>query len=221
MRKLFAWAFCWGILGCDHGKIVPEDSSETAPTAEEFQRHVAHPEPFLLQLQAKGAIPEADVNHDGFVDIADLVLVARNFGLEVILDEPLPGLPEETAGYERWLRLNRNPIPPRPADPHNGTKNVYVNQNRIALAPNGKQQFPYPNGTVIVKAVTRPGNDFTGIVAVTIKKKGSDPAHNDWTFVEYTRNAKDEPFRVLARDAVCWGCHAGAVNTDYVFTLLE
>ena len=43
---------------------------------------------------------------------------------------PLPGLPEDVAGYTQWLKLNADPIPPVPGgDPHNGTKNVYVNKN--------------------------------------------------------------------------------------------
>jgi len=203
--------------------ISPSESEppERTISAEDFKKNAADPATFLLQLQAKGAIPEADVNRDGVVDISDLVLVARNFGLEVVFDEPLEGLPSLTAGYERWLRLNRNPIPPKPADPHNGTKNVYVNQNRAALAPNGKHVFPYPNGTVIVKEIVRPGSHFVGVVAVMWKTKGNDPAHNDWTFVEYIRDAANQPFRVLAKDAVCWGCHAGAAATDYVFTTLE
>ena len=57
----------------------------------------------------------------------------------------LPGLPDDIAGYDQWLKLNAKPIPPAPGgDPHNGTKNVYVNQTREKIAPNGEQQFPYP-----------------------------------------------------------------------------
>lgn len=212
-------------LGCDNGSepLSANDPNEVSGTltAEEFQRNAADPRTFLLQLQTNGAIPEADVNRDGIVDIADLVLVAKNFGLEVVFDEPLPGLPADTAGYERWLRLNRDPIPPKPVDPHSGTKNVYANQNRKTLAPNGTQTFPYPNGTVVVKDITRVGSGFVGLVAVMWKAKGSDPAHNDWTFVEYIRDAADQPFRVLAKDGACWGCHATAGASDYVFTRLE
>jgi hypothetical protein len=220
------FVFCWlGALGCDTGAkpsaTMEAEPSDVTLTADDFMKNAAHPEIFLLQLQAKGAIPEADVNHDGVVDISDLVIVAKNFGLEVVVDEPLPGLPANTAGYERWLRLNQDPIPPKPADPHNGTKNVYANQNRAVLAPDGRQAFPYPNGTVVVKEITHPGGDFVSVVAVMWKAKGSDPAHNDWTFVEYIRGAANEPFRVLAKDATCWGCHATAAGTDYVFTRLE
>ena len=64
----------------------------------------------------------------------------------------LPGLPDDVAGYTQWLKLNAEPIPPVPGgDPHNGTKNVYVNQTRDTIAPNGTQQFPYPDGSIVVK----------------------------------------------------------------------
>jgi len=164
-----------------------------------------------------------DVNEDGMVDIFDLVLVGSHFGERYEEEKPiaLPGLPESLAGYENWLKLNARPIPPRAADPHNGTKNVYVNQERAAIIRNDQQQFPYPDGTIVVKESIRPGRDFIGLIATMRKSKGSDPAHNDWKWIEYTRNGKDEPFREVARDAVCWGCHSGAIGTDYVFTVTE
>ena len=108
---------------------------------------------------------------------------------------PLPGLPEDVAGYTQWLKLNAEPIPPVPGgDPHNGTKNVYVNKTRETLAPNGEQQFPYPDGSIVVKEAYRPGKDYVGLIAIMRKKAGVDPDHNDWEFVEYTRNAPDAEF---------------------------
>ncbi len=134
----------------------------------------------------------------------------------------LPGLPEDTAGYEGWLKLNAQPIPPVPGfDPHRGTKNVYVNQTREVIAPNGQQQFPYPDGAIVVKDAVRPDKDFIGLVAVMWKIAGSNPAAGDWKFEEYTRNAPDAEFRLIASGAACSGCHAGAAATDFVFVVLE
>lgn len=134
----------------------------------------------------------------------------------------LPGLPDYVAGYENWLKLNAEPIPPAPGgDPHNGTKNVYVNQDREAIAPDGTQTFPYPDGSIVVKEATRPNKDFIGLIAIMRKVAGSDPDHNDWEFIEYTRGASDDDFTILARDRVCWGCHARVENIDYVFTELD
>lgn len=134
----------------------------------------------------------------------------------------LPGLPADVAGYTQWLKLNAAPIPPAPGgDPHNGTKNVYVNQTRDTIAPNGTQQFPYPDGSIVVKDATRPGKDYIGLIAIMRKKDGVNPDHNDWEFIEYVRNAADAEFRVIAKDGICWGCHARVKDIDYVFTELE
>lgn len=134
----------------------------------------------------------------------------------------LPGLPDDVAGYERWLKLNAEPIPPVPGgDPHNGDKNVYVNQTRDVVAPDDEQVFPYPNGSIVVKEATRPNRDYIGLIAIMRKKEGSDPDHNDWEFIEYTRNDPDKEFTVLASGRICWGCHSRVENTDYVFTELE
>lgn len=140
-------------------------------------------------------------------------------------DDPavaLPGLPDDTAGYDKWLKINAEPIPPvAGGDPHNGTKNVYVNQKRETIAPEGEQQFPYPDGSIVVKEAVRPNKDYIGLIAIMRKKVGSDPDHNDWEFVEYTRNSPDDEFSILARDGTCWGCHARVENKDYVFTELD
>ena len=134
----------------------------------------------------------------------------------------LPGLPADVAGYTQWLKLNAEPIPPVPGgDPHNGTKNVYVNKTVDDIAPNGEQQFPYPDGSIVVKEAFRPGKDFVGLIAIMRKKAGVDPDHNDWEFIEYVRNAPDADFTVIAKDGVCWGCHARVEDIDYVFTELQ
>ena len=134
----------------------------------------------------------------------------------------LPGLPNDIAGYTRWLKLNAEPIPPvAGGDPHNGTKNVYVNQTRDAIAPNGTQAFPYPDGSIVVKDATRPGKDYIGLIAIMRKKAGTDPDHNDWEFIEYVRNAPDAAFSVIAQGRICWGCHAQVKDMDYVFTELD
>lgn len=122
-----------------------------------------------------------------------------------------PGAPSNVAGYRNWVRLNDEPIPHRDADPHLGTKNVYASEDR---RPNG--QFPY--GTIVVKDASRPGKDFIGLIAIMRKERGADPAHRDWVFAEFTRDARNERFEQIASGAVCWSNHMGAVDSDYVFT---
>jgi hypothetical protein len=57
---------------------------------------------------------------------------------------PLPGIPGYAQSYKSWSKLNSKPIPRRPADPHDGTKNVYASK----LPRPGSTR--YPVGTVIV-----------------------------------------------------------------------
>ena len=134
----------------------------------------------------------------------------------------LPGLPDDTAGYDQWLKLNAQPIPPAPGgDPHRGTKNVYVNQAREVIAPNGEQKFPYPDGTIIVKEATRPGKDFIGLIAVMWKEAGNNPAAGDWRFEEFLRGAPDAEFSLAFEGGICIGCHSGTADTDFVFVTLE
>jgi hypothetical protein len=122
-----------------------------------------------------------------------------------------PGAPGFIAGYKDWTKLNDRPIGPRDSDPHLGTKNVYVSET-----PQASGRFP--DGTIVVKEASRPGKDFIGLLATMRKQKGADPEHNDWVFVEYTREGANEAFSELARGTVCWSCHVGAAESDYVFT---
>ncbi len=135
--------------------------------------------------------------------------------------KPLPGLPAYTAGFESWLRLNRLPIPPRASDPHFGTKNVYVNQPRSRIAPGGRQRYPYPYGTVIVKSATRRNQGFHTLVAAMRKVRGANRAHNDWVMVEYTRTSRRARYERVASGSICTGCHVQAKRRDYVFTRLQ
>ncbi|HSK16404.1 MAG TPA: cytochrome P460 family protein [Gaiellaceae bacterium] len=124
--------------------------------------------------------------------------------------KPLRGLPRYTAGYGEWTLLNAEPIPPREPDAHLSTKNVYASREARA-------DGTYPYGTVIVKEGVRPGKDFVGLIAVMRKRRDADPANNDWVFVEWTREGADDRFGLQARDEVCWSCHAGAREADFVW----
>jgi|Tabmets5t2r1_1033131.scaffolds.fasta_scaffold01359_6 hypothetical protein len=135
---------------------------------------------------------------------------------------PLPGLPAYTAGFASWPKLNRRPIPPRRSDPHHGWKNVYVNQPLRRIAPGGRQRYPFPYGTVVVKtAAPRAGSRAYSLVAVMRKVRGANRRHNDWVMVEYTRTTASSRFRQLAAGSICTGCHVQAKRRDYVFTRLN
>ncbi len=113
----------------------------------------------------------------------------------------------DTEGYKQWLKFNREPIEGRT----HGLTDIYVNQDRDVIAPHGILKFPFPDGTIIVKEIL--SNDWVSIMR---KVEGADPAHDDWEWIEY-----DAEGSVIGKDASCWGCHAQAEDTDWVFTDLE
>jgi hypothetical protein len=113
------------------------------------------------------------------------------------------GLPSYTTGYQTWSKLNRKPIKGG-SSAHAGTKNVYASRKRV--------RSRFPNGTVVVKSIARPG-DRPGTpsqVAVMRKLSGT------WRYVEYELSSGR--YRVLAQGALCQSCHAQARASDYVFT---
>lgn len=124
---------------------------------------------------------------------------------------PFPGVPAYIAGYKRWQKLNRRPV--RGGSPaHGGTKNVYVSK------PLRAGQKRYAVGTIIVKEAVNPGESFVHLIAVMRKIKGFNPRHNDWQFIEWTRNSGSAKFSEVARGQICYSCHVGARSRDYVWT---
>lgn len=113
----------------------------------------------------------------------------------------------DVAGFQQWLRMNLQPVAGRT----HGLANIYVDQDRGTIAPDGQLAFPFPDGTVIVKEAVE-----AKIVAIMRKVKGVDPAHGDWQWAEYRADGT-----IVGQDGDCWGCHAGAKSTDWVFTKLE
>ena len=73
----------------------------------------------------------------------------------------------------------------------------------------------------MVKEATRPGKDYIGLIAIMRKVEGSNPEHNDWEFIEYTRSEQADEFTLLASGRICWSCHSRVEDIDYVFTELD
>ena len=91
-----------------------------------------------------------------------------------------------------------------PSCAHGGRKNVYVSKRRV-----GKR---FPNGTVIVKTIVKPGTSYVGQFAVMRKVTGA------WRYVEYEQSSATARYTVLAQEQLCQSCHAQAKANDYVFT---
>ncbi len=120
-----------------------------------------------------------------------------------------PGLPDYTAGYRDFSGLVSLEIPENSGAPHGGVKNVFATADREGAT--------FPDGAVVVKEGER-GGDQAAIVAIMRKVAGVDPEHGDWEYIEYSRSDPQSPYTVLAQDQVCWGCHMGAIDNDWVFT---
>jgi hypothetical protein len=116
------------------------------------------------------------------------------------------GLPAYTNGWQSWPKINRKPFTSTGplSSAHTGVKNVYASRK--------KSRGKYPNGTVIVKTIVKPGTRFVGQFAVMRKVQGR------WRYVEYERSSAKARYTVLAQGQLCSSCHAQARANDYVFT---
>lgn len=136
------------------------------------------------------------------------LLVAMSAGLIACGDT----LPDDVQGYEtRCLLMTPTPLPPREDDPHDGHKNVYACGVPLAFLQAGTR--PFPEGALIVKASTRPGQSFPWLVATARRRQ------DGWRWDEYTRNFDNEPLqRLLVPQSTCSGCHEQARGVDWIFT---
>jgi hypothetical protein len=139
----------------------------------------------------------------------------------------LPGVPPAdaaaVAASEGWLRLTRRPAPAlRPlGGAHPGAVSIRVDRSRAALTGRrGRQRFPYPRGTTIVKVVTLRGN--LSMVALMRKvARGQAPA--SWRYAEYALGREGAFERVAGGQSLCRGCHVSARDeqrSDWVFSRL-
>ena len=116
------------------------------------------------------------------------------------------GLPSYTDGWQKWPRINKKPF--RDTGPlssaHSGVKNVYASKRKAGSK--------FPNGTVIVKTIVKPGTKYVGQFATMRKVNGR------WRFIEYERSSATERYSLLAQGSLCQSCHMMAKSNDYVFT---
>ncbi|HLE98394.1 MAG TPA: cytochrome P460 family protein [Gaiellaceae bacterium] len=138
--------------------------------------------------------------------VASIALAASVVVVVVASAQTSNGLPAYTKGYQKWPKLNRKPFTSTGplSSAHAGLKNVYASKKKVGKA--------YPNGTVIVKTIVKPGTKFVGQFAVMRKVKGR------WQYVEYERPRPTARYRVLAKGQLCQSCHMQARANDYVFT---
>ena len=83
-------------------------------------------------------------------------------------------------------------------------KNVYASKRKVGSR--------YPNGTVIVKTIVKPGTKYIGQFATMRKVDGR------WRYIEYERSSPSERYSLLAQGSLCQSCHVMAKSNDFVFT---
>jgi hypothetical protein len=124
---------------------------------------------------------------------------------------------------EDWTRLSRLPVPSLRSlgDAHQGVRRTWVNRTRAQLSRNGRQRFPYPKGTTVVKSGTQSG---AVIIWAIMRKVSAGNGIGTWQYVEYKRSNGRQPFSKLqVSQSLCSGCHQQATSvqkSDYVFTRL-
>jgi hypothetical protein len=138
--------------------------------------------------------------------VAGVVALAAALAVVAMASSSANGLPSYTNGYAKWPRINKKPFTSTGplSSAHSGVKNVYASKRKV-----GKR---YPNGTVIVKTIMKPGTTYVGQFAVMRKVAGR------WRFVEYERSSPAARYTLLAQGQLCTSCHVMARANDYVFT---
>ncbi|MEW6583324.1 MAG: hypothetical protein AB1416_11260, partial [Actinomycetota bacterium] len=137
--------------------------------------------------------------------VAGAGLVAAGVAGAASLGDPrataLPGIPAADraaiAGFERWTRLA---VPPPVSQrglgsAHPGPVTVVASPRRSVLVRAGRQRFPYPVGTRIVKTA-RTGGAITLVAIMRKAAKGGTAA--GWRYVEYTRPSGAARFTKVA-----------------------
>lgn len=129
-----------------------------------------------------------------------------------------------TLASRRWLALTRAPVPSLRSlgFAHPGAKSIRVNRTRAQLTGrDGRQRFPYPRRTVVVKTASN-GGTVTLVAIMRRVAAGDDPSA--WRYVEYTRGRGGGTFtKVGGGPSLCSSCHVSATEvqgSDAVFTRL-
>ncbi len=150
--------------------------------------------------------------------IVSVVLVGVTLGLALVAaqDAMDDGRPDYYA--EGWMRLNpqKNFI----ESAHPVAKDVYINE--IGAGNAFVEDFPFPDGTVLVKESIDPESLEVFVMTAMRKVEGFDPDNGDWQYGMFERTENGE-FEGMWADVgtemhqMCVGCHTNAADNDFVF----
>jgi hypothetical protein len=143
-------------------------------------------------------------------------LLAATLALTLVTGVALalsPGLPDTLDDYWSWTRLNVDRVLENPSGAHPQPKDVYISLEGDALLDGDALRLPFPDGTLVVKERGDPDTLVVDRIYLMERVDGR------WLYSFYDRQA-DGGFsgQQLGADNFCSGCHAGAAETDFVFT---
>jgi hypothetical protein len=127
-------------------------------------------------------------------------------------------------GYEDWMKVNEETITGDvfgvlgPAHERaEGFREVYINKTGKKVST-GRDDFPYPVGTIIVKeSYANDGGrkgDLANLTVMMKRGSGYDLEHGDWEYMMVSPSNE-----VLGQGCMdmCIGCHAAAADSDWVY----
>lgn len=143
-------------------------------------------------------------------------------------DEKVAAGPEQWKDYRSWYKVTKVPNTGDPtgflSKKHRGTKafrEIYMNSVGVSVNK-GEADFPYPEGTVVVKEAYKNQADHDAQVKpeLTVMVKlapGTSPTTNDWMFYMGGDGKLSGTGMTTKWGKFCGSCHVNAVATDYTF----
>jgi hypothetical protein len=127
--------------------------------------------------------------------------------------------------YQKWMKINDEPVTGDEfgvlGQAHEGVegfREVYINDTGKKVSK-GRDDFPYPGGTIIVKeSYTNDSGKKGELTSLTVMIKrpvGYDVEHGNW---EYMMVTPDDEVMAQGRLEMCVSCHSAAHETDWVFS---
>ena len=118
--------------------------------------------------------------------------------------------------WRSWEKLTRKPI----FSKGHGSKWVDIYVNDLAGETYRDVGDLYPVCAKIVKAtyLDEAGSDFWSLTVMVKMPPGYDPENGDWWYAVYHDTAGVKPVNQGRLYEECILCHAGAAETDYLFS---
>ncbi len=159
--------------------------------------------------------------------VAYLTAFTSSVHNDVSVKNKVPG-PEQWEGYKSWYKITKTPNTGDPTGfldkKHRGTgamRDIFINDTGKATNL-GEADFPYPEGTVIVKEAFKNQKDYDAQkkpeLTIMVKlASGTSPSTNDWMFYMGGDGKLSGTGMDTKWGKFCGSCHINAIAGDYTF----